>query len=150
MRPTDGRMSLWPLAVSAVIVILAVASITPVVRLNSAPPSDFIALRLTARGPNAAVAAEYWKLAERVIQWKYSRTGTLPEQVPADFRLADNSGKGIAGESQAARITYWAKLRGEWLRADNWHTAYSFDVSWMVRDVEALAREITNFVRDRM
>jgi hypothetical protein len=150
MRPDYGRMSLWPVGVVAVIVILAVASITPVVRLNSAPPSDFVALRSSAKSSDAARAAGYWDAAVSVVQWKYSRTSSLPEQVPVDFRLVDESGKGTNGDSPAARAAYWEELREEWLKADNWHTTYSFDMSWIVRDVLALSRAVTNFVRDRM
>jgi hypothetical protein len=150
MRPDDGRTSLWPVIVVAVIVILAVASITPVVRLNTALPSDFVALRSSAKGSDAAIATGYWAAAESVIQWKYSRATALPEQVPAEFRLVDESGKGPHGDSPAARAAYWAKLREEWLKADNWHTTYSFDMSWIIRDVLALSRAVTNFVRDRM
>ena len=104
----------------------------------------------SAKGPDAALAAGYWKSAENVVQWKYDRTSTLPEQIPADFRLADNSGNGITVESQAARSAYWAKLREEWLKADNWHTTYSFDLSWMMHNALALSRGLTNFVKDHM
>jgi hypothetical protein len=149
MRPDDGRLSLWPVGVFLFIVVLAVASITPVVRLNTAPPSDFSTLRSSAKGSDAAVAAGYWKAAETVIQWKYSRASALPEPVPVDFKLVDDSGKGTNGESQAVRTAYWAKLREEWLKADNWHTTYSFDLGWMLRNVQALLRAVTNFVRDR-
>jgi hypothetical protein len=143
-------MSLWPVAVIGVIVVLAVASITPVVRLNPAPPSDFVALRSSAKGSNAAMAEEYWAAAESVIQWKYNHTSALPEEVPAEFRLVDNGGKETTGESPVVRVAYWTKLREEWLKADNWHTTYSFDLSWMVRNVQALSRGVTNFVRDHM
>jgi hypothetical protein len=148
MRPDDGRMSLWPLAVIAFIVILAAASITPTVRLNTAPPPDFVALRASAKGPDADMAGGYWETAVSVIQWKYTRTSALPEEAPVEFRRADNSGKGANGESQAARLAYWARLREEWLKADNWHTTFSFDLSWAVRDAQSVSRAAMNFVRD--
>jgi hypothetical protein len=135
--------------VIAFIVVLAVASITPVVRLNTAPPSDFAALRSSAKGSDAAIVAGYWKAAESVIQWKYSRTSALPESVPVEFKLVDGSGKGMNGENQAIRAAYWGKLREEWLKADNWHTTYSFDLGWMMRNAQALSRAVMNFVRDR-
>lgn len=150
MRPDDGRTSLWPAAVVAVIVILAVASVTPVLRLNSAAPSDFVSLRWSAKAPESTIAAGYWESAVSVIQWKYSRTSALPEQVPTEFKLVDNAGKGTTGESQGVRAAYWAKLRQEWLKADNWHTTLDFDLSWMTRDILALSRAVINFVRDRM
>jgi hypothetical protein len=149
MRPTDGGLSLWPVGVIGLIAVLAVASITPVVRLNTAPPSDFATLRSSAKGSDAAIAAGYWTAAETVIQWKYSRASALPEPVPVDFKLVDESGKGTNGGSQAFRAAYWAKLREEWLKADNWHTTYSFDFGWMVRDAQALSHAVANFVRDR-
>ena len=150
MRPSDGRLSLWPVAVIGVLVVLALASITPVLRLNPVPPSDFVTFKSSSKGPNAALAAGYWKSAENVVQWKYDRTTSLPDQIPADFKLADDSGNEITMENQGVRSAYWAKLREEWLKADNWHTTYSFDLSWMVRDALALSRGVTNFVRDHM
>src|ERR1700688_2669511 len=104
MRPDDGRVNLWPAAVVAFIVILAAASITPTVRLNTTPPSDFVALRASTTGADNALAARYWESAVSVIQWKYNRTSTLPAQVPADFRLADVGGSVSRGENQGARL----------------------------------------------
>ena len=150
MSTNYGRMGLWPVAVIAFIVVLAAASITPTVKLNTAPPSDFVTLRASAKGPDTDMARGYWEAAVRVIQWKYTRTSTLPLQPPVDFRLADDSGKGANEESPAARVAYWARLREEWLKADNWHTTYNFDVSWMARDAESVSRAATNFVRDHI
>jgi hypothetical protein len=146
MRPSDGRMSLWPLAVIALIVVLSAASITPVLRLNSAPPADFAALRISAKGADADLAGRYWDAAINVTQWKYSRTAALPEQAPEDFRLT--GGNGAGGENQAARFAYWARLREEWLKADNWHTAYSFDLNWIARDLGSLWSAVASFVND--
>jgi hypothetical protein len=82
-----------------------------------------------------------------VIQWKYVRTSALPEQAPAEFRIADDTGKAVDG---ASRLAYWSKLREIWLKAENWHTTYSFDMSWMTNDVQFMSRAILNFVRDHM
>jgi hypothetical protein len=144
MRPDDGRINLWPMAVIGIIVILAAASITPVVRLNAAPPPDFTALRATAKGANAAEAARYWDAAVQVIEWKYERTSNLPEQAPAEFRPADDSGK----TDTTARLAYWAKLREEWLKADNWHKTLTFNISWILNDAESIWRGIHDFVVD--
>ena len=150
MRSTYARMGLWPVAVIAFIVVLSAASITPTVKLNTAPPSDFVTLRASAKGPDTDMARGYWVAAVSVIQWKYTRTSTLPVQPPVDFRLADDSGKGANDESQAAHVAYWAKLREEWLKADNWHTTYNFDVSWISRDAESVSRAATDFVKDHI
>ena len=142
MRPSEGRINLWPLAVTGVIVILAVASITPVMRLNSAPPPDFVALRATAKGPNATEAQRYWDVAVEVIQWRYDRTSMLPVQAPAEFKPGDDK------TDDEARPRYWAKLRQEWLVSDNWHRTITFDISWILHDVQALWGGLSNFVRD--
>jgi hypothetical protein len=143
MRPSDGRTNLWPLAVIGFIVILAVASITPVVRLNATPPPDFAALRVAGQRPNAAEAARYWDAAVQVIQWKYDRTAALPAKVPAEFSPANGK------TESAARQAYWDKLREEWLRADNWHRTVDFDLSWMIHGAESIWRELRGFVQDR-
>jgi hypothetical protein len=143
MRPSDGRISLWPLAVIGFIVVMAVACITPVVRLNSQPPKDFVAVRTTASGANAAEAARYWEAAVEVVQWRYDRTAPLPEAAPAEFSPGD------AGKVDAsARLAYWAKLREEWMKPDNWHRTLSFDMSWMINDVESIWRGFREFAAD--
>ena len=142
MRPSEGRINLWPLAVTGVIVILAVASITPVMRLNSAPPPDFVALRATAKGPNATEAQRYWDVAVQVIQWRYDRTSALPVQVPAEFKPGDGKTDGEASPR------YWAKLRQEWLVSDNWHKTITFDMSWILHDVQSLWGWLSNFFRN--
>ena len=134
MRPSDGRISLWPLGVIGFILVLLVACITIVVRLNSAPPKDFVELRATAKGPNAAEAKRYWDSAVEAIQLKYSRTSALPAQMPPEF--APGNGKADA----AARQAYWAKLREEWLKSDNWHTTVTFDASWIMNDFQSVWR----------
>jgi hypothetical protein len=148
MRPSDGRISLWPVAVIGFIVLLLAACITPVVRLNTTPPSDFVALKTSAKGSNTATASRYWDAAVRVVQWKYNRTSTLPAQAPADFSLTDESNKRVGGENEAARFAYWARLREDWLKAENWHTTYSFDLSWIARDLQYLWSAAMNFVSD--
>ena len=142
MRPSDGRISLWPIGVVGFILVLAVASVTQVVRLNSTPPKDFVNLRATAKGPNAAEAKRYWDTAVEVIQLRYSRTSALPVQAPAEFAPADGKFDG------ASRQAYWAKLREEWLKSENWHNSLSFDVSWMLNDVSAVWRGIHDWAID--
>ncbi len=139
MRPSEGRINLWPLAVIGFIVILAVASVTPVMRLNSTPPPDFVAVRATAKGPNTAEAQRYWDAAVQVIQWRYDRTGALPPQAPREFGPTDGK------TDDAARAAYWAKLRQEWLDADNWHKTITFDLTWMLHDLESVWRWIGDF-----
>jgi len=140
MRPSDGRISLWPLAVIGFIVILTAASITPIVRLNSTPPKDFVNLRATAKGPNAAEAERYWDTAVQVIQWRFDRTAALPAQPPAEFAPADGR------TDSAARQAYWTKLREEWLRPDNWHKTITFNVTWMWHDAQAIWQSIDEWL----
>ena len=142
MRPSDGRISLWPLAVIGFIVVLAVASVTTVVRLNSAPPKGFLDLRATAKGANAAEAQRYWDNAVQVIQLRYGRTEVLPSQPPAEFALPDGK------NDSAARQAYWSKLREEWLKADNWHTTVTFDATWMLNDAQSVWRGLHDWAID--
>jgi hypothetical protein len=145
MRPSEGRISLWPVGLIVLFVTLAAVSITPSVKLNPVPPADFVTLHASARGAKAAMAAEYWEVALRVIQWKYARASALPEQVPADFRLAD--GRPANVEDQGVRVAYWEKLREEWLRPENWHTDYSFDLTWPIRNGRSLLHAVLRFLK---
>jgi len=82
----------------------------------------------------------------RVIQWKYNRASALPELVPADFRLAGTTVQPANLEDRAARAVYWAKLREEWLRPDNWHTTYKLDLGWPLRSVRGLSNAVMRFL----
>lgn len=146
MRPSDGRISLWPAAVIGIVLILAALSITPEVKLKNVPPSDFVALRASAAGPNEVTAGRYWEVTTRVIQWKYSRTSALPPQAPSDFTLVDGTGKPDRMEDQAARAAYWATLRQDWLKPENWHTTYGVDMAWPLRSAKELYRVVMQFL----
>ncbi len=142
MRPSDGAISLWPLAVIGFIVVLAAASVTPVARLNTKAPKDFQDLRATAKGPNAAEAQRYWDTAVNVIQWRYDHTAALPTQPPAEFAPGDGR------SANAARQAYWAKLREEWLQADNWHKTVTVNITWILNDVQAVWRGVRDWAVD--
>jgi hypothetical protein len=129
------------------VVVVVVASITPAMHLKSDPPADFAALRASGKAPNAVLAGEYWDAAVKVIQWKYPRTTFLPEQIPGDFKLEGN-GRTVKGDDPGVRAAYWAKLRQEWLDAQNWKTTYSIDWSWPFRDVAFAVRELMTFFRN--
>jgi hypothetical protein len=146
MRPSEGIISLWPLVVLAVIVVLSAFTITPVTRLKVEAPTDFVEMRAFGGTANADLAMQYWRVATGVIQWRYSRAAALPEQMPADFVLPDTSGKPTESTGQAARATYWAKLRQEWPRPDNWRTTYSFDWHWALRGIRNLSNEALRFL----
>jgi hypothetical protein len=145
MRPSDGRISLWPLAVAGFVVVFALLCITPTLQLNSTPPADLILHNSSARA-NTAVAGAYWEVASRVIQWKYTRAQALPVQAPAEFTLADTPAQAGKAEDQALRAAYWARLREEWLRPENWHRAYEFDLSWTVNDAMSVSHAILHFI----
>jgi len=116
------------------------------VKLNTLPPRDFVALRVSDTMPKTGTAEAYWKVALGVIQWKYSRTSELPAQVPAEFRLADDRSTTFSVEERAIRASYWAKLREEWIRPENWHTSYGFSLDWVLSDLEGLVRGIKGLV----
>jgi hypothetical protein len=145
MRPGEGIISLWPLAVLVIVVILSAFSITPTTRLAKTIPADFADLRV-AGAANSALANQYWKTATGVIQWKYNRSEVLPEQVPSDFMLASYGGKALTAQEQAARLAYWAKLRDEWPRPNNWNTTYAFDLHWALRGIQTVSNEVLRFI----
>ena len=142
MRPSDGRISLWPLGVIGAIAVLAVASFTNVMRLNATPPKDFAAVRVTAKGADATEAQRYWDAAVEVIQVRYSRTSALPAEPPAEFAPANGR------SNAAARQAYWGKLREEWLKADNWHRTVTFDITWIWHDAESVWRGVHDWAMD--
>jgi len=133
-------------AVAGVVLVFALLSITPSVKLKAVPPAEFSELRAAAAVPRGAMAASYWGVAERVIQWKYNRAHALPEQVPDDFKLAHDSAQPALAEDRAVRSVYWAKLREEWLRPENWQTTYDLDLSWPVRNARSFAGDVLRFI----
>lgn len=143
MRPSKGRISLWPAALIGLGLVLAMSSITPILKLKAEPPSDFVALRASAAGPQAALATAYWNVAVRVIRWKYHRGNALPEQVPKEFNVLHETPEPVSAE---ARNAYWAKLREEWLRPENWQTTYDFDWSWPIRNAQNISREVVRLI----
>lgn len=144
MRAGEGLISLWPLVVIVVLVILSAFSITPTTKLIAEVPADFAALHVPGTTPD--LATQYWQVARSVIQWKYNRSATLPEQAPADFIPLTHSGKLPTAMEQETRLIYWAKLREEWLRPDNWRTTYSFDLHWALRGVQNMTNEVLRFI----
>jgi len=146
MRPTDGKFDIWPFAVFGIIVVLVVVSVTPVVRLNSEPPSQFVQLGVRSGEPDEALAFRYWETCVKVIQWKYRHTDALPAAPPAEFQPADDSGR-FRAQKAAARWEYWRVFRGEWLKQENWHTSYTVDVSWAWRNLQWFWKATTDFFR---
>ena len=142
MRPSEGRIPLWPAAVVGFLVVIALSVISPTVRLNAEAPPDFVALHAPGVPANAATASAYWEIAVHAIQWKYNRGVRLPEQAPEDFRLLAASGKAATAEQRAA---YWSKLREEWLRSENWHKIYTFDFSF-VHEAASLWHAMRSFI----
>lgn len=141
MRPSDGRLSLWPVGVVLFIALVIVVSTQATMKLNEKAPTDFLSLRATEK-PTPTTAGAYWKIAVNVIQWKYSRTSELPQQAPSDFNLAPSADRTISTEDRGMRAAYWAKLREEWMRPENWHTTYQFSLDWVVRDLDSLQRGV--------
>lgn len=146
MRPNEGVISLWPLGTIVVLVVLSAVSVTPTNKLKAEPPPDFIALRVGGNTPDTALAAQYWRIATGVIQWKYNRASALPVQVPADFVLVAKDGKPLSMPEQAARAAYWAKLRDEWTVPENWHTTYALDGTWALHGLQILSDGVMRFI----
>lgn len=147
MRPSTGRISIWPAAVVGFVVVLAALSITPALTLQAAPPPDFVGTGTYAAASQSALSKAYWGVAVRVIQWKYSRGAALPEQVPEEFRLPNGTGQAALVGDNAARTAYWGKLREAWLRPENWHTTFRLDLSWPARNAKDWSREVLQFIQ---
>lgn len=141
MRPSDGRFSLWPAAISMFFVVIVMVSVKPTMKLRADPPADFLALHASAN-PKVSFAKDYWDVAVHVTQWKYNRTATLPEQVPGDFMLPEDMDKPLTVEVRAIRVAYWEKLREEWLRPENWRTSYSIDITWFTSGCQTAWHEL--------
>ena len=149
LRPSAGKIDLWPLAVLLVVALLVAVSVTPTVQLKTDPPADFTDVRFPGKAGNAALAGAYWETAVKVIQGKYARTSALPERIPDEFKPAGESEQAGQSREEQMRSLYWSKLREEWLLADNWSTAYRLDISWLTRDIGSIARSVVNFFRGR-
>jgi len=129
-----------------VIAVLSAVSITPTTKLKADVPAGFIAVHVAGGNSDAALAARYWKIATGVIQWKYNRSAELPERVPADFVLVANSTKPLTMAEQAARASYWARLREEWPVPGNWHTTYALDGKWALQSLQTLSDGVMHFI----
>src|SRR6516165_8076371 len=114
MRPSDGRISLWPIAVGVLVFVFVALSIESSLVLNSEPPSDFVNTQVLAGKAKPELAAKYWEVAVRLIQWKYSFASALPVRPPDDFALIGTGEERGNSENLAVRFTYWEKLREEW------------------------------------
>jgi hypothetical protein len=148
MRPSEGKFDIWPLAVIGFIVVLVVASINPVVRLNSEPPSNFVGLEVRSGKPDPVLAKQYWECSRKVLQWKYHRTDSLPLTPPSDFQPVTDEGT-VRAQSGSVRRAYWKSLRAEWHKSENWHTHYTLDVSWTWRNLQSLWNGAEDFFRSR-
>jgi hypothetical protein len=148
MRPSDGGFDIWPLAVIGFIVVLVVASITPVVRLNSDPPGDFVRLGVHGGKPDQALAKQYWETSVKVIQLKYRRTDSLPPTPPDEFQPVADSVT-VPAQNVAVRRAYWDSLRTEWHKAENWHTSYTVDISWIWSNLNSIWKAVSDFFRLR-
>jgi len=146
MRPYDGFISLWPVMIIIMLIVLGMFSYTSNTHLKPAAPADFAALPVTGHAPNAALAARYWSVATRVVQWKYNRGTALPDQPPAEFRLPGEAEPTLTQQEMDVRGAYWAKLRQEWLLPDNWRTTYGVDFKWALRDIRVLTNDVLNFM----
>lgn len=142
MRPSEGRLQLWPAAVAAMIMVLALLSFDLPFRLNNDPPQQYRTTPLAPGGQaNAELADQYWVLAVQVIQWKYPFGTALPRDPLPEFTLLPKSAANNRSAA-AARQQYWDLLRQLWSRPEVWHRKLEFDVSWAGRAVDS----VTNFL----
>lgn len=144
MRPSEGRISLWPAVVIGFVATMAALTVTPTMKLAIVPPPDFVGSSATTAPTKVSLASEYWQVVVGVIQWKYNRTAELPEQMPPEFRLVQGTG----GGDQLDRATYWKAARKEWNKPENWHRSYQVDWSWMINDAHSLSQAVSHLIRD--
>ena len=135
MRPSEGRLQLWPVAVFAFAVVLGLLSFSLNSRLTENAPREFRELPV-APGfkANPDVANEYWRSAVAIIQWKFPFGTMLPDEPPPEFRLLPGTHTRTA-IADAARQQYWNKLRQLWSHPELWQRKLDFDVSWAGRAV---------------
>ncbi len=137
MRPSEGRLQLWPAAVAAMIVVVALLSFDLPFRLNHNPPQQYRVVQFAPGGTaSAELADEYWDLAVRVVQWKYPYGTALPQDPVPEFTLVAKTSGGNRAAT-AARQQYWNLLRQLWPRPEVWHRRLEFDVSWAGRAVRS-------------
>lgn len=148
MRPSDGGFDIWPFAVIGFILVLVVASVTPVVRLNPQPPASFVRLGVHAGKPDEALARQYWDTSVKIIQWKYRRTDSLPTTPPAEFQPTSQEGT-FRAQNASVRRAYWRSFRGEWLKRENWHKTYSVDIAGIWNNLVSVWNGAVNFFQSR-
>ena len=107
MRPYDGFIGPWPVMAIIMLVVLGMFSYTSNTHLRPGVPADFAALPVTGHA-DPALAARYWIVATRVVQWKYSRGNALPEQPPTEFRLPEEAAHTPTRQELEVRGAYWA------------------------------------------
>jgi len=138
MRPSEGNITLWPIAVLTVTVILLLLSFDLPMRLQTQAPQQFRAVAVGFENkPNPEIADEYWNLTVSVVQWKYPYGSWLPQNPPSEFKLPVLSSAAKKG-GEAARQQYWSKLRELWPRPEIWRRQLEFDVSWVGRAVHTV------------
>lgn len=138
MRPSEGRLSLWPVAVLAIVIVLALLSFDLPLRLRATTPQEFrTAVAKTTGKQNRQQADDYWLLAVNVVQWKYPFGSILPKDPPPEFALP-LAGAAERRDGQAMRLQYWAALRQVWPQPAIWRHSLEFDVSWVEHSVDSV------------
>ncbi len=147
MRPSEGRLQLWPVAIAAMMLVVALLSFDVPLRLNHDPPQQYRNIQLApGRAANPELADQYWVLAVQVIQWKYPFGTALPQNPLPEFTATPDI---IARDRSAAgsRQQYWNLLRQLWSRPEVWHRTLEFDIGWVVRALESVTDFVSSLVR---
>lgn len=145
MRPSDNRLSLWPIAVIGIFIVVTLVSFHTGYRLRENVPGEFRDYAAYGGKPDPTTAAQYWQLTCDTVQWKYGFGASLPVAPPPEFKLPDNAARKPAAE--ASRQMYWARLRRLWERPEIWKRYYDFDPSWSWKAVQQTVDGVAEFFR---
>ena len=123
-------------------------STRPVMSLSAQPPQAFYAYNRSLAPQEQqharAVAREYWRVAVRRIQKEYSPNRPLPENPPAQFRIADTA-RDQGSDAMAVRVRYWHRLREVWNEPHVWVVSYGWSTAWVGNSLNSLPRYIPHW-----
>jgi hypothetical protein len=135
----------WPYVVVAIMVAFLVLSLQPVHSLKLEPPEEFFQVKVSKEIDQDAWGRAYWAVA-RNVRWKFQYREALPEEVPVEFRVADERS---VPPSVAAhlRVLYWYQLRTVWPTPKVWNTSYKLEFAWISEMIDTFASWVVNLFK---
>lgn len=144
-----GNAGIWKWVILIVLGWLFVyRSTRPIMSLSAQPPRSFYdynrSLDPQEQQHARAVALEYWRVAVRSIQREYSPNRPLPENPPAQFRIADTAGD-LESDAMTVRTRYWYRLRKAWNEPQVWERSYGWSTAWVGNTLNSLPEFIPHW-----